>query len=121
MKQFKTIEKKWDEAEKIRKQIYKSVLKWLTEQAEARGGEIAIHEYDEDGIQTDDRCYTVSYDGGNHPEYASNMFSEVDRVFVQDGKLYLEIEDDPEYSIDRISWDDVYYLAEFININIVKQ
>lgn len=35
----------------------------------------------------------VNYDGGNHPEYASNVFSEVERVYIVDDRLLVETED----------------------------
>ena len=34
------------------------------------------------------------YDGGNHPEYASNVFSEVERVYVREDRLFVETEDE---------------------------
>lgn len=42
---------------------------------------------------------SVAYDGGNHPEYASNVFSEVERVYVREDRLFVETEDaDIEFS-----------------------
>lgn len=35
----------------------------------------------------------VNYDGGNHPEYDSNVFSEVERVYIVDDRLLVETED----------------------------
>lgn len=45
---------------------------------------------------------TVTYDGGNHPEYATNAFSQVSGAFLEDGKIYIICEDCDEYSVDRI-------------------
>ena len=57
---------------------------------------------------------TVTYDGGRHPEYDTNAFSEVNNIFLKDGKIYLDTEDCEEYSIDRINDDEVYDVAMFV-------
>ena len=56
----------------------------------------------------------VSYDGGNHPEYNSNVFSDVYSVFNKDGKIYLETEDTDEYDIDNLSTDELVGICELI-------
>lgn len=71
---------------------------------------------------------SVCYDGGNHPEYASNVFSEVYGVMLEDdGDIYLHIEDCEEYPISSITVDELYNICDFIdkyakemNINIPK-
>ena len=45
----------------------------------------------------------VSYDGGNHPEYASNCFSDVNSVYIKDGKVYLDIEDASDYELENVT------------------
>lgn len=57
----------------------------------------------------------VTYDGGRHPEYDSNPFSTIHAVFLNEqGNICLDIDDCGEYGIDRINWDDVVSIAEFI-------
>lgn len=57
----------------------------------------------------------VNYDGGRHSEYNSNVFSTVHGVFLNEqGRICLDIDDCEEYEIDRINWDDVVSIAEFI-------
>lgn len=58
-------------------------------------------------------CY-VAYDGGNHPEYASNVFSEVNGVFIKNGKWYLDIEDDSEYPIERLSLGELKSVCDAV-------
>ena len=71
--------------------------------------------YDE---YTNNMYTSVSYDGGNHPEYASNCFSEVHGAFLdEDGEVYLIIDDCDEYEIRRV-WSmeelkDVYDAIKF--------
>lgn len=67
---------------------------------------------DENGTLDDRPC--VTYDGGRHPEYNTNAFSSVYAVFLKDGDIMLETEDDFEYSISRIDWDEVYCVAEYV-------
>lgn len=56
----------------------------------------------------------VNYDGGNHPEFHSNVFSDVYSVFNKDGKIYVEIEDDDEYDINNLSTDELVGICELI-------
>lgn len=62
---------------------------------------------------------TVSYDGGNHPEYASNCYSSVDGICIKHDpihgdKLFLDIEDDTTYSVDRVLTVDLIGLCDVI-------
>lgn len=58
---------------------------------------------------------SVSYDGGNHPEYASNVFSVVNRVYLESESIMLDTEDSTGYSIDNITTEDLYNLCNFID------
>lgn len=62
----------------------------------------------------EDNMMSVPYDGGNHPEYASNCYSLLKYVYLKDGRIFLEIEDCDEYEIDRINDDDVFAIAEVL-------
>lgn len=64
---------------------------------------------------------TVTYDGGNHPEYASNAFSLVEGAYLDKyGEIKLQTEDCSEYPIQNINWDEVYDVAAFIYENLDK-
>jgi hypothetical protein len=66
-----------------------------------------------------DNMVSVTYDGGNHPEYASNAFSMVEGVYLdKNGDIVLQIEDCSEYPLENINWDEVYDVAAFIHENI---
>lgn len=59
-----------------------------------------------------DICVAVTYDGGNHPEYASNAFSDVIDVHLDEyGNVELCIEDCDEYETDRIDDGELSCLA----------
>ena len=60
----------------------------------------------------DDKVY-ISYDGGRHPEYISNLYSAVYIVSFNKSKnrLSIETEDVDDYTVERMSTDDLYTLA----------
>ena len=73
-----------------------------------------LYFYDENGNPYGERCITVTYDGGRHPEYNTNAFSSVEGIFLKDGEIYLDTEDDGEYSINNINLEELYNLAEYV-------
>lgn len=80
--------------------------------------------FDEDGRFEFDEDYEsvcVTYDGGNHPEYASNAFSTVWGVARdKDGDIGLILDETNFYSLDRITdIGEVSYLVEVID-NMLK-
>jgi len=73
--------------------------------------------------------FCVGYNGGNHPEYASNMFSDVYSIFkrtyqLKDGTIetyyVLDLEDGETY-IDELSFDDMVLLAKAIEIHLTTE
>ena len=55
---------------------------------------------------------SITYDGGNHPEYASNAFSQVEVIILnEDGKIKISCEDEDNMDLDRI-WS----LGELVGI-----
>lgn len=66
-------------------------------------------------------CPTVSYDGGNNPEDESNCYSSVDGICIKHDpicgdKLFLDIEDDTTYSVDRVLTVDLIGLCDVITM-----
>lgn len=53
----------------------------------------------------------VVYDGGNHPEYYANPFSQVNRVYLKDGDIYLDTDDAEGYDITNINAESVCNIA----------
>ena len=55
----------------------------------------------------------VTYDGGNHPEYAAYPYAEVKRVFLNDkGDVRLDVDDEYGYHIERLaSAEETYAVA----------
>ena len=74
----------------VQGKLRKACLRYLKSTLKKNGGRIDFDE-DEDG------SISVPYDGGNHPEYASNLYSVVNSVyFNKRGEIVLDIEDDNE-------------------------
>ena len=61
-----------------------------------------------------DEYVSVCYNGGNHPEYASNVCSFVEGVFIEDNNIYFHIEDDDKYSIDNIDTMELLDVCAYI-------
>lgn len=99
------------EAEKtIRIDAHKAIIEVIKEIVAANGGEIEMTElYDEFDILP----IAVAYDGGNHPEYDSQMFSEVKLVSINKrGELVFELEDEVDVCYDRLLYDDIVMVFE---------
>lgn len=57
---------------------------------------------------------TVVYDGGNHPEYACNVFSAVEGFRIENDNIVLNIEDDSEYYEYRVITSDLINLCDIL-------
>ena len=62
----------------------------------------------------------VCYDGGRHPEYNSNVFSEVNGVYKKGNKLYVSIEDDDMYPIERLNIFELHDIADAMCKELVE-
>lgn len=107
----KTIET-WKKRFELDKQVKEGCMEYIK-------AELAKHNNFIDLTETDGVC--VMYDGGNHPEYASNAFSSVYSVFMKDGNIYLETEDCDQYDIDNITLDNLFDVAYCIYSEIEEQ
>ena len=64
----------------------------------------------------------IMYDGGNHPEYASNCFSCLYNVHIdKDGNLCAEIEESTDYDFDRMSTTEIMMIAEAIHDSAIPR
>lgn len=107
----------FDKWEKVEKELYQESENYIKSQLEVLpNNEIVIYY---------DNCTyipSVVYDGGNHPEYDSNAFSNVERVYLKDGNVYLDIKDASGYNIDLINAKSLFDVAlavkETIEANI---
>lgn len=86
-------------------------LKKVTEEFDGR-----VNLVNEDYEYAGNEFVSCTYDGGNHPEYATNAFSNVYAVCsYPDGSLYLITEDTDEYPIDSITTLELYCICKYIS------
>ena len=98
-----------DQYLKIVTKLRDMCVKYLTATLELNDGNI-----DWEDIELP-KYVSVPYDGRNHPEYASNVFSTVYGVFFDKEKnICLKTEDYDEYSIDNVDTDSLIYLVSFL-------
>ena len=65
-----------------------------------------------DNIISLDECdICVTYDGGNHPEYDATPYSHVERVYCENGNVYVDTEDCTHYDIENISASELCDIA----------
>ena len=95
----------FDKIEKILTTLRKDCLDYLRNIISKHNNS---YEFDNDFM------VTISYDGRNHPEYASNVYSQVYRIYIKDDKLLFNIDDEYGYSEDRITTYKLFNIASYI-------
>ena len=95
----KDFEKTFEKVAELNKQLREECCDYLRKVLKENGNSIDLQSEDED-----DDIVCVTYDGGNHPEYAANPYSQVYGIFLneKDNEIYLNIEDSDEYCLDRV-------------------
>ena len=104
---------KWAE---IGRNLRKSCIDYIRGVLKGLDGEMIVLDpksMDEE-MQDEFQAVTVPYDGGNHPEYNSNCFSQVKAAYLKGNDIYLDIDETDEYSIDNIDIQDVENIAELV-------
>lgn len=95
----KDFEKTFEKIAELNKQLREECCDYLRKALKENGNSIDLQSEDEDYY-----IVCVTYDGGNHPEYAANPYSQVYGIFLneKDNEIYLNIEDADEYCLDRV-------------------
>ena len=100
----------------IGRNLRKSCIEYIRGVLKGLDGEMIVLDpksMDEE-MQDEFQAVTVPYDGGNHPEYNSNCFSQVNAAYLKGNDIYLDIDETDEYSIDNIDIQDVENIAELV-------
>jgi len=107
MEKFQETYEKWAE---LNRQLYADCKEYLEDVLKKTpDNEIVINE---------DAMICVPYDGGNHPEYDSNCFSNVSRVYLKNDAVYLDIEETNEYPISNIDANSLCDVADAVAVSI---
>ena len=113
-----------DKANSLWEQIFPSIKEIESESKEylidmlkaAPNGRINF--YDKDGSPYG-RETCITYNGGGHPECASNAYSMVHAVFLKDNNLFVDCDDCDEYDMSELYWLEIYDVASCVE-SIVK-
>lgn len=109
MAQAIEIEKSISVFKKMADKLALEYLKATLEEAEGQ----RIECYDEQGEPIGYE-FCVTYDGGRHPEYDANPFSDVKAVFLKGDEIFLDTEDCEEYSVSRLDYDERVSVARYV-------
>lgn len=90
-------------------ELRKDCVEYLTRKLKENGNHIEWNDIDLD-------CsITLSYDGGNHPEYASNLYSTLTGIDLdENGNITFDIEDCSDYDIGNVSTDELFDVCDFV-------
>lgn len=109
----------WSQMQPMFRELKEKCLSYLREQLEKVDGQY-ISFVDDEGEPIGSNSVCVTYDGGRHPEYASNAFSMVNGVYLKyhEGRketlIMLDTEDDDEYYIGNIEVGEIYGVASHL-------
>lgn len=112
---FAEIKEKVDSITPTINEIRKESIEYLREVAEENQGFFDLTEFNDFG------SVCVTYDGGNHPESASNSFSTVQVLKLDGDKLVLETDDTDWYDTGNIETFELYGVASFINMILLTR
>ena len=112
---MKKVNELLDQMQPMRTEVKKRCLAYL-KRVLKKAENHRIGFYDEEyGEHIGGEAVCVTYDGGSHPEYASNAFSNVNGIYLNErGHILLHTEDCDCYEIERITWDEVVDLADYV-------
>lgn len=116
MEKFETIAKDWLKLQgEVRQECLTYLVNFVNEYGEGEGKKEVVFD---DGM-IEDECVTIMYNGGSHPEYASNCYSVVYGLLLEEGELYIYIEDDNKYYVENLETHELYDLCDYIQ-NVYK-
>ncbi len=98
----KQIKETFNKVSELNNKLRKDCYDYLRETLANHNNRIVLVDVENDEYA--DEVIQVTYDGGNHPEYAGNPYSQVYSVFIKEGtdRICLETEDDDEYDLDCV-------------------
>ena len=106
-----------DEYLHIESKVRKTGMEIIKAAVDKNEGRLSLEAIYEEHDYEDSVC--VTYDGGNHPEYAANPYSLVNALYIKDGKIAIDCEDCDEYYFDSVTTDEIKAIADFLLGNCV--
>lgn len=103
-------QKTWEQVLPLLKQMRGECIEFLTNVLDKNPDGIDLQQFEKDGGES----VCVTYDGGNHPEYASNAFSQVYMV-KKDGTGHIIFEtEDADIDIDYLQATEIASVCDVI-------
>lgn len=76
---------------------------------------LITYDIDEDGNEMfDGQSVTITYNGGNHPEYNANPYSLLQAINVKDKLVSFDTEDVDGYEFDWVDTSEIINIADFL-------
>ena len=91
-----------EELEKVNYDLFKESKDYIKE---------CLSKTIDNSVSLDECDIFVTYDGGNHPEYDAPTYSHVERVYCENGNVYLDTEDCTHYDIEYITASESFDIA----------
>ena len=70
--------------------------------------------------EQDDEYFSVTYNGGTHPEYDSNICSVCYAVYLKDDEIKLSIEETDEYDEGDVTTNDIIAVADAVKAHVIN-
>ena len=102
----------WEQMYPMKKEVKERSMQYILDELHKNKNIIPFT--DEDGEFWGGNAICVTYDGGRHPEYAANPYSDVKGIVKRGGDVIVETQDG-EMNLESLSWDEIFSLADFIH------
>ena len=96
----------------MQREVKEHSVAYIKECLEKKGGSISFKDEDDEPYGGTFVC--ITYDGGNHPEYAANPYSDVQGIYMKGDEVLVHCEDSDEVILKYLSWDEIFSIAEYI-------
>lgn len=106
------LNKIYEEWEKLNKELFQESKDYIKE---------CLSKTIDNSVLLDECEIYVTYDGGNHPECDAYPYSHVERVYCENGKVYLDTEDCTRYDICNITAEDLFCIADNVGYIIENE
>jgi len=107
MEKFQTIAEEWLSTQR---KLRNECIKFLKKVLKKNGNHL---EWDDSEL---DSSVCISYNGGGHPEYASNCFSTLIGINMdENGNITFDIEDCSGYELCDVPTDELYDVCDFVD------
>lgn len=107
----------WEQMQPMKKEVREGSIQYILDELKKNSNNIPFK--DEDGEFWGGCAICITYDGGRHPEYAANPYSDVNGIILEDGEAVVETEDG-EMKLESLDWDEIFCLADYIHDTYYK-